>query len=153
MTLIVPWLLFPAVLGALALGAGLLVEEASGTRLRDGLRMPTGLALIIVAGLFTTATKSTAHLTVPLAVVLAVAGFLLATPPAQGSAASPARAILATATYAAYAAPVVMTGQATFTGYVKLDDTASFLGFTDQIMSRGRRPRRPRTVDLQTSST
>ena len=31
-----------------------------------------------------------------------------------------------------------MTGQATFTGYVKLDDTASFLGFTDQIMSRGR---------------
>ena len=41
--------------------------------------MPTGLALIIVAGLFTTATKSTAHLTVPLAVVLAVAGFLLAT--------------------------------------------------------------------------
>ena len=138
MTLIVPWLLFPAVLGALALGAGLLVEEASGTRLRNGLRLPTGLALIIVAGLFTTATKSTAHLTVPLAVVLAVAGFLLATRRREKIRPSPARAILAAATYAAYAAPVVMTGQATFTGYVKLDDTASFLGFTDQIMSRGR---------------
>ena len=138
MTLIVPWLLFPAVLGALALGAGLLVEEASGTRLRNGLRMPTGLALIIVAGLFTTATKSTAHLTVPLAIMLAVAGFLLATRRRERIRPSPARAILATATYAAYAAPVVMTGQATFTGYVKLDDTASFLGFTDQIMSRGR---------------
>ncbi len=138
MTLIVPWLLFPAVLGALALGAGLLVEEAAGTRLRSGLRLPTGLALIIVAGLFTTATRSTAQLTVPLAVALAVAGFLLATRRRGKIRPRPARAILAAATYAAYAAPVVMTGQATFTGYVKLDDTASFAGFTDQIMSRGR---------------
>jgi hypothetical protein len=37
-----------------------------------------------------------------------------------------------------YGAPVLLSGQATFTGFIKLDDTSTWLGFTDQVMSHGR---------------
>jgi hypothetical protein len=37
-----------------------------------------------------------------------------------------------------YAAPVVLSGQATFAGYVKLDDTAAFVAIVDRVMEHGR---------------
>ena len=136
-TLPVPWLLFPAVLGLLSLGSGLLLEWISGVKLPGALRMPAGLAAMIVAAQFTTMSSATAALTVPLVVGIAVAGFgitagrRLRNPDGWAAGAG-------LATFAAYAAPVVLSGQATFTGYVKLDDTATFLGFTDQLMAHGR---------------
>jgi hypothetical protein len=138
MSLIVPWIVFPLVLALLSTGAGLLAEEAAGRSLRPGLRLPVGLAVIVVAGLFTTADGATAQLTVPLVVALAAAGWALAVGrrPRIRPAVAPAAAALGT--FAAYGAPVIATGSATFTGYVKLDDTATFLGFTDEIMSHGR---------------
>jgi len=135
-TLLVPWLLFPVVLGLVALGCGFLVEWASGARLPGALLLPSGLALVVVLGLFTTALSQTAFLTIPVVLGAAVGGYVLAIGRPLGR--DPAAAVAALATYAVYAAPVVLTGRATFTGYVKLDDTASFLGFTDQIMSHGR---------------
>ena len=139
MTLLSPWLLFTAVLGLLSLGAGLLVERLSRREL-GAMRLPMGVALIIVAGLFTTLKSPTAPFTVPLVIALAAAGYLLSfeLPMRLPRLPSPAVTLMALGTFAVYAAPVVLTGRATFTGYVKLDDTASFLGFTDQIMSHGR---------------
>ena len=61
------------------------------------------------------------------------------TVPARGAVAfggAPARSRLVA--FVAYAAPVVMSGEATFAGYVKLDDTASWLAQTDHVMERGR---------------
>jgi hypothetical protein len=137
MTLPVPWLLFPAVLALLSLGSGLLLEWLSGLKLPGALRMPAGLAAVIVVAQFTTMASRTAVLTVPLVVTVAVAGFGVAAGRRQRRPDwSAAGAGLGT--FAAYAAPVVLSGQATFTGYVKLDDTATFLGFTDQLMSHGR---------------
>ncbi len=39
---------------------------------------------------------------------------------------------------AVYAAPIVLSGDATLAGYIKLDDTATWLAFTDQVMANGR---------------
>jgi len=137
MALLNPWLLFPAVIGLLSLGSGLLLEQASGVRLSGALRLPAGLALVIVVGLFTTMDAPTASLTAPLVVGLACAGFLLSIDRRPRSV-NWSLVALSLLTFAAYAAPVVLSGQATFSGYLKLDDTASFLGFTDQVMAHGR---------------
>ena len=37
-----------------------------------------------------------------------------------------------------YGAPVILSGEATFLGYVRLDDTATWLGFVDQLFAHGR---------------
>src|SRR5919112_1922707 len=43
----------------------------------------------------------------------------------------------AVAVFAVFAAPVVLSGEATFTGYIRLDDTASWLGLADRAMTHG----------------
>jgi hypothetical protein len=51
-TLVVCWILFPAVLAALSLGCGLLVERVAGIRLPCELLIPTGFAGMIGVTLF-----------------------------------------------------------------------------------------------------
>jgi hypothetical protein len=135
--LLVAWLLFPGVLAALALGCGLLVQSVSGDRLPPGLLLPAGLAAMIVAAGLVTASAATARLAVPLVVALAVAGLGLAFP-WHAKRADPWAAGSALGVFAVYAAPVVLSGQATFAGYIKLDDTATFLAFVDRAMEHGR---------------
>ena len=94
------------------------------------------LAALIVLGQFTTMGSTTASLTVPIAVAAAAAGFLLSL--SRRPRVNRSLIGLALGSFAVYAAPVVLSGQATFTGYIKLDDTGSFLAFTDQIMAHGR---------------
>src|SRR5581483_9878390 len=111
MSLLIPWLLFPLVLAALALGCGLLVEHASGRPLPTGLLLPAGLAL-------------------------AAAGFALSLP-LRGRRPDGSAAAAAVAVYAVYAAPVVLSGRATFLGFIKLDDTATYLAMLDRFMGHG----------------
>jgi hypothetical protein len=136
MTLFLAWIVCPFVLAVAALGCGLLLEAAAGTALPGSLVVPAGLAVMIVTGVLTTFDSETARLTTPAVLALAAAGFVL-------SARRPRRfsgwaAACAVAVFAVYAAPVVMSGAATFAGYVKLDDTATWLAITDQIMDHGR---------------
>ena len=42
------------------------------------------------------------------------------------------------AVFAIYGAPVLLSGDATFSGYIKLDDTATWMAFTDRTMEFGR---------------
>jgi hypothetical protein len=67
--LIVAWLVFPALLAALSLGFGLLVEALSGRRLPGALLLPAGMAGLVVAGHATASFDPTAELTAPLVVV------------------------------------------------------------------------------------
>src|SRR6266516_538407 len=126
MTLLVPWLALPVLLGLLSLGCGLLIEVAAGRRLPAVLLAPAGLALVVVAAQFAVATDVTAQLAAPLVIALAVAGFALA-------GLGPLRAIdrwglaAALGTFAVFAAPTVLSGHATWAGYIKLDDTATWL--------------------------
>jgi hypothetical protein len=138
MDLFVCWLLFPVVLGALSLACGLLVERAAAIRLPGTLLLPVGLALVLVTAQFAVLTGTTAELATPAVVALAVLGVALSRPRllalhpdwwALGAAAG---------VFASFAAPVVLSGEATFTGYLRLDDTSTWFGITDHVMEHGR---------------
>jgi hypothetical protein len=137
LTLLITWLLFPLVLTALALGCGLLVERIAGIDLPGALLLAIGLALIIVVAQFLTLDGGLAELTTPVTVALAVVGFGLSLPTLERGIAWWAVGA-AVAVFAIYAAPIVLSGQATFAGYIKLDDTATWMALTDRVMDHGR---------------
>jgi hypothetical protein len=134
--LIIPWVVFPLLLAVLSFGCGRLVELAAGERLPGPLVLPVGFALVILAGEFATLTGSTAELAGPLAVGLALVGLLL----------GPIRRVVpdlwavgaAVAVFTVFAAPIVLSGEATFAGYIKLDDSATWFAMTDRVMEHGR---------------
>jgi hypothetical protein len=131
------WAVYPLVLLALCAGLGLLVDVLCGRRLPGVLVPPVGLAAIVVVGQFTTLGDAGAGLTVPLLCFLAVLGASLSLPWRFGPPGSwPIAAALAV--FAVFAAPVVLSGSPTFAGYIKLDDTATWLALTDRIMEHGR---------------
>ena len=132
--LLVPWLLFPLLLAALSLGCGLLVEELAGTRVGPVLVLPLGLCTIVVVSSLTVSLPTTARFTTPLIAALAAAGFVLARRLRVELWALAAAA----AVFLVYGAPVLLSGAATFAGYIKLDDTATFLALTDRVMEHGR---------------
>ncbi len=131
------WLLFGAILVVLSLGCGLLLECAAGLELPGPLVVPAGLAVVICASELTTKLSETAPLTTPLVVVLAVAGFVLGRPRRLRSRFGPWPLVAAVAVYVAYLLPVLATGDPTFTGYVKLDDTATWMAMTDGVLAHG----------------
>ena len=133
MSLALAWIVFPVVLGALSFCCGLLVEWASGLRLPGTLVVAVGFALLVVAASLATATGFTASLTVPLVVALAVAGAGLGLP--RGMPRPDGWALTAAVgAFAVYAAPIVLSGAATFAGYITLDDTSTWLALTDRVM-------------------
>jgi hypothetical protein len=137
LTLLIAWLLFPLVLTALALGCGLLVERIAGIDIPGVLLPATGFALIVVVGQFLTLDGGLAEVTTPATVALAAVGFGLSLPALDRGIAWWAVAA-AVAVFAVYAAPIVLSGRATFAGYIKLDDTATWMALTDRIMDHGR---------------
>jgi hypothetical protein len=135
MSLLVSWLVFPLVFAALSFGCGLLVEVAARVRLPFALLLPVGFALIVCVAQFATMSGTTASLAAPAVVACAVVGAVLA-PARLRPRGWPLTA--AGVTYAAYAAPTVFSGQTTFAGYIKLDDTATYLAMLDRVMTHGR---------------
>ncbi len=134
---LVCWFLFGLALTAVSLGCGLLLEQAAGIRLPGALLAPAGFAVVLVAGHVATTWDSTAELALPAVLVLAIAGLALSLPLrrrrpdwwAVGA---------ACAIYGMFAAPVALSGDTTFAGYIKLDDTATWLAMTDRLMEHGR---------------
>jgi hypothetical protein len=135
MTFAVAWLAFPVVLGLVCFGCGLLLEEATRRHLPVLLLMPMGFAFVIVLVQLATISDATAELGMPAAVAAAVAGFGLSYPWGR---VDPWAVLAPLLAYAVYAAPVVLSGDPTFTGYVKLDDTATWFALTDRVMEHGR---------------
>jgi hypothetical protein len=134
--LIVAWVVFPGALVALALGCGLLVGRVAGTAFPRALLPAAGLALMIVVAAFFTLADATAELAAPAVVALALAGLVLG----RHSLARPSRwpLLAAGGVFAVYAAPIVLSGEATFAGYIRLDDTATWLALTDRVLEHGR---------------
>lgn len=133
MSLILSWALFPLLLTALGAGWGFLVERAAGARLPDALLVPLGLAAaLVLAG-----TLDAFDATAPAAVVAVAAGALAGLPLAWagrrrlgGWAALAALGVLLV-----YGAPVLLSGHATFAGFVRLDDTATWFNIVDHLAS------------------
>jgi hypothetical protein len=136
-TLLVAWVAFPLVLAVLALGCGRLLEQAAGLTVPAPLLLPTGLAVMIVAAALATMSDATAPLATPAVVALAVAGLVLA---GRGGVRlrEPWALAAACGAFVVFAAPVVLSGEATFAGYIKLDDTATWLALTDRVLEHGR---------------
>src|SRR5438445_7897602 len=134
--MLVAWLVFPLLLGVLALGCGLLLEQVAGVRLPGALLLPAGLSLVVVAAGLATTTEATAGLGPPAIVALAAAGLALS-PPWRGRKLDPWALGCALGGFAAFAAPVVPSGRPTFAGYIKLDDTATWLALADRVMAHG----------------
>jgi hypothetical protein len=137
MTLVATWLLFPLIMLALSVGCGLLLDTILGTRLPGVLLAGVGLALMIVVTQFLELVNGLAPFSTPAAVAMAVAGWGLSWRR------RPMRmwrwpAVTALAVFAVYAAPIVLSGEATFAGYIKLDDTATWMAFTDWVINHGR---------------
>jgi hypothetical protein len=137
MSLFAAWIVYPLVLLALCVGAGLLVDVLCGRRLPGALVAPVGLATIVVVGQFTTWSSGLAQLTVPAVVLLAVLGAGLSFPWRFGRP-DPLPVAVAVAVFLVFGAPVILSGEPTFAGYIRLDDTATWLALTDRIMEHGR---------------
>ena len=137
MTLLVCWIVFPLVMGFLCLGWALLVERAARTRLPVELLLPTGFAAIVTLTLFTTLLATTARLTLPVVLAVAAIGLASALPP-RSRRIDIWAVVAGVGVFGAFAAPVLLSGEATFAGYVKLDDTATFLALVDRALEHGR---------------
>jgi hypothetical protein len=135
MSLILSWVLFPLVLVVIGAGWGAAVERAAGTRVNDALLLPLGLAAAVVVAGTLTAFDATARAAVPVVAVGAVAGLVFAWP---GWRLSRWPLFAAVGVLLIYGAPVLLSGQATFTGFVKLDDTATWFNVIDHVMSHSR---------------
>jgi hypothetical protein len=135
MTQFVCWVLFPLVLAVLSLGCGLLLERAAGIKLPEALLLPAGLAVIVVVAELTTKSSATAKFTTPAVVVLALAGLALGRAWRLRPGVWPL--VAAGGVYIAYLAPVLLSGEPTFTGFIKLDDTATWMAMTDWVISHG----------------
>ncbi|CAN5570093.1 hypothetical protein BH10ACT11_BH10ACT11_03820 [soil metagenome] len=137
MSLFVSWVAFPALMMVIWLGCGLTAETLTGRRLPGPLLAPIGFCLIVVLGGLTTANSSTAKLTTPLIVLVALLGLVISPPWKRWRGARwPTIAFIVVLAF--YAAPIVASGQATFAGYIKLDDTATWMALTDRVMEHGR---------------
>ena len=135
--MLIAWLVFPLVLVLLAAGCGLLLERVCRIELPGLLVVPTGFAVIVVVGQLLTLFDATAELATPAAVVLGVLGG----GPAlirRMRAIEPWALGCAAAVFLVYGAPILLSGDATFSGYIKLDDTATWMAFTDRTMEFGR---------------
>jgi len=137
MSLFAAWVLYPLVLLSLSVGLGLLVDVLCGRRLPGALVPPAGLAAIVVVGQFTTWISGIAQLTVPVLLLLAVLGAGLSLPWRFGRP-DPLPAAVAVGVFLVFGAPVILSGEPTFAGYIKLDDTATWLALTDRVMEHGR---------------
>src|SRR5436190_3136479 len=137
MDLAMAWVLFPLVLAVLCVGCGLLVERLTGLALPGALVPAVGLAAIVVVAQFLTLWDASAELATPTTVALAAGGFVWSLP-LRGRRIDPWAAVTVLAVFAVYASPIVLSGQATFAGFIKLDDTATWMALTDHVMEHGR---------------
>jgi hypothetical protein len=131
-SLILAWVLFPLVLTAVGVGWGVLVERAAEVRIGGILLVPLGLAAVLLVTLIATEWSATARVAVPLVGVGAVVGLILQWP---RRALEPWPLLAAVGILLVYGAPVLLSGQATFTGIIKLDDTSTWLNIIDHTMT------------------
>ncbi len=136
MSVVGGWLLGPLVLALLSSGVGLLLAAVTRARVPGPLVPGLGLAgMIVLAGL-ATASDATAELAAPLCAVAAVTGFVLARPWRLER--SPWPFVVAGGAFLLLAGPSLLSGQASVAGYIKLDDSAIWLGLIAHFMEHGR---------------
>lgn len=136
MTMVLAWVVFPLVLALLSFGCGLAVERAASIELPGPLVLPVGFALIALVSQFAIVDGATAELATPAVVAVAIAGTGFSRRMSRPRA-DPWCVAAVVGVFALFAAPVVLSGTATFAGYIKLDDTATYLAMLDRATQHG----------------
>src|SRR5919107_1515325 len=135
---LVAWFVAPALLLALTLGSGLLLERLTGFRLPNALLAPVGSCAAFLLGHAVYRVGGGVALVAPLLVVAALAGFVLARRGLRERL-SPGLwpGLAALATFALFLAPVVLAGGWTWTGYNFVNDTAVQFILADHVADAG----------------
>jgi hypothetical protein len=139
------WVVFPALMLVLSVGAGLVVRSAAGPAAVPALLVvPVGFALlVVVCGLFCDS-SSLAPLAGPACVVVAVVGLVFGRRPLSRVIARRARGTdlwavgAAVGAWAIVAAPVVLSGKPGFTGYAHIVDISYEFDLSAHFASSGR---------------
>jgi hypothetical protein len=139
-SLLVPWLVFPIVCGLLWLGCGSLVARLAGLRAGLDLVLPLGYAVVVVVASLAVWVPRGAPLTVALVVGTASVGLATLVRRERPSIRREGVCAFAAAflVLLAYGAPILLSGQPTFAGYISLDDSATWFALTDRALEHGR---------------
>ena len=141
MMLLATAILYPCVLAALCLGAGLLVEKVSGAPLASTLLLSVGVAALIAVTQLTTLVSAIAPASPYVVLAVALAGVALA--PARLAAifhrarAAPLLPATQVAVYAIAMAPVLLAGRASFSSFMALSDSAVHMMGADYLIHHG----------------
>jgi hypothetical protein len=137
-TFILATVVFPALLVVLGLGAGLLVERASGWAIPGALLVPIGLGGLIGVGQLLTWPSALAPVAEPALWVLGVAGLIVGWPRLRAARPDPWVLWPAVGAYVVLCAPILFAGRVTFGGYL-LDTTAGIqLAGAELLLEHGR---------------
>jgi hypothetical protein len=137
------WVLFPLLMLALSAGSGLLVWRLSGRALSGTLVLPVGFALTLAICTLGTSVTWLAPASGALAAATSGVGFLLGLSRLRPlTRRRPSIAVYAGAAavsaFAVYAAPVVLTGTPSWTGFGRIVDTAFQMAFAQHLADVGR---------------
>jgi hypothetical protein len=135
MSMFLAWVIFPLVVAATGAGWGVLVEKLAGRPYHGALLIPLGLAAVTVVAGTITVPSATAPAAIPVCGVGAVAGLIWGQPWRRISLAP---ALMVLGVLLVYGAPVLLYGHPTWTGYLRLDDTATWFNVVDNVMAHGR---------------
>jgi hypothetical protein len=135
--LVAAWLLYPLALGALCLGLGLLVGRLAGWDLPGLLLVPVGFATLLAVARVAVSSSATAKLGLPLIVALALAGLILGRERLRALRPGGLVALAAVGVFLVFGAPVILSGQPTFSGYLALADTSHHLALASLLAEHG----------------
>lgn len=137
MDLLAAWLLYPLALVALCLGLGLLAARAADWRMPGVLLLPAGFVTLVALARLLTQEDATASLALALIGLLALAGFVVQRDWLRSLRPDPWIAVAAAGVFVIFGAPVILSGDPTFAGYLALADTSHQLGLADLLASHG----------------
>ncbi len=137
MELLAAWLLYPLALVCICLGLALALERLIGWRAPGALLLPIGFAALLALARLITASEATARLALPVIGALALLGLALGAGRLRTLRPDPWLLAVAAALYALLAAPIVLSGEPSFAGYLALPDTSHQLALADLYAHRG----------------
>ncbi len=134
-------LVYPCLLAALCIGAGLAVDRLSGSFLPAALLPSVGAAALIAVSQLTTYAAPLARATPYVIAVVSMGGFALGRARARALAgrlaARPLKLALPVGVYALALAPVLLSGRATFSSFMALADSAVHMMGADYLVRHG----------------
>ncbi|MGI8632951.1 MAG: hypothetical protein ACR2NA_10460 [Solirubrobacterales bacterium] len=143
MTATVAWLLFPALLTAVAVGLGLLARRLLRLDLALVLVLPLGACVHIAVAYAAFRLGGDAAVVGPMVLLGAAAGWIVSIRAGisrAGGRRLAVPALVAIATYLLFLGPVLASGDPTFTGYNFVNDTAVQLTIADRLAEQGAVP-------------